>query len=274
MNAGQLLERVYQDISDIVRGVATGGSATTIVDTTINGKFQTAKFKDWLAIITKTTDGLSPQSRYGLISASTTAGTITMESVTDAVAAGDSYALCNSKGSVPHLELLSLVNRALRRLDMLSLWDRSLTTASATLRYTLPIATKQRQFRELHLEDSDYQRYEAPNYYIENAAGGTQATLVFHSQPLESKTIVFNYMGYHPELTAYNSTINETIHDELAVAIGVERAMWWKMMPKRKSIDEKNWALAKQMLAEMLALHPIERPIVENQHVPINMFNE
>ena len=45
MNRSQLLESAYRIIhDDIVDGVATGGSATTIVDSTLANKYAANKF--------------------------------------------------------------------------------------------------------------------------------------------------------------------------------------------------------------------------------------
>jgi len=68
MNLGEALEAIYRGIhDDIVDGVATGGSATTIIDTTLEDKHPQNKFKNWVAFISRTTDGLTPQNKYSKI---------------------------------------------------------------------------------------------------------------------------------------------------------------------------------------------------------------
>jgi hypothetical protein len=139
---GQLLEQVYREIhADVVDGVATGGTATTIVDTgLITQPFVENRFKNWVAFISRSTDGLSPQSKYEIVTLYVKAtGTITIPTVTDAVAAGDEYSLC--KPDVPLYTLIKLCNDGLNGLFYAAL-DTSLTSSSGETRYTLPIATK------------------------------------------------------------------------------------------------------------------------------------
>src|SRR5215217_7571506 len=144
MILGELLEKVYRRIhDDVVDGVATGGSATQITDSSLSGKYQANKFKNWVAFITRSTDGLSPQNRYAIISAYDITGITTIASVTDPVQAGDEYAFC--KGSIPLYTLIKLCNDAMLRLGNIPLVDVSLSVAASTIRYTMPIATKGRK---------------------------------------------------------------------------------------------------------------------------------
>jgi hypothetical protein len=274
MNLGELLERVYRELhTDIVDGVATGGSATTIVDSTLSTRsFTENKFKDWIAFISRTTDGLSPQSKYGIATAYVkSSGTITIPTVTDSVGAGDEYALC--KPDIPLYALIKLCNDGLRMLGRNWYQDTSLTSAGDTLTYTVPIAAKGMRLRSVRLRDSNYAFYAAPNWEVIPAVGGSTTTLRFKSEPAAPYSIVIDYLGLHAKLTAYNSYISETIHDDLIVAAAVERAFHWKAMPKRRKTDMENWGQAKQALQEAKALYPIEMPIIQNQRVPIGMFN-
>lgn len=257
--------------ADIVNGVATGGSTTTLEDSALASKYQANKFKNWIVIIKKTSNALTPQGKWALISSYVNTGVATFPSITDAVESGDEYAFC--KDIIPLYELIELMKDGLQQLEKISNWDRTLTTADQTLRYTLPIAIKGSEIRSIRLEDSTYFPFEAPNYIVENTAGGVAPTLVFKTQPTSGYTIAINYIGLHPEITAYNSYINESIHPTLAVAACYERAMYWKAMPKRKKIDMENWGQAKALLQEALQMHPIPRVVVENNRVPVTMFN-
>lgn len=274
LQLGELLERVCRGIhDDVVDGVATGGSATTIVDTNLASKYTQNRFKDWVAFISRTTDGLSPQGKYGIISAYTVSSkTVTMATVTDAVGAGDEYALC--KMTVPLYTLVKLCNDAMSALGLIWVRDTSLTVSGNTLLYTLPIATKGHRLGEVHLMNSEYQTLPAPGFEIVKAAGGTANSIRFHSQPDTSyPTIVINYAGMHPALTAYNSYVEESIHPELAVAACIERAFFWKAMPKQRKSDMANWQLAKSLLQEAQALHPIERPVMDNHRLNFGIYN-
>lgn len=276
MILGELLERVYRAThTNLVNGIATGGTATTIVDSGLITKpFTENKFKDYIVFITRTTDGLTPQGKYGIATAYVkSTGTITIPTVTDAVQVGDRYSLC--KPDVPLYTMEDLCNDGLRYLGGVDAWDTSLITAAATLRYTLPIAAKGLRLRSLYLRNpsNTFITCEAPNYDVENSVGGSQPTLVFKSQPLSNMTIVFNYIGDHPTLTAYNSYVNEKIYDQLAIAACIEQYYGWRVVQKQKPLDQKNWNFAKAKLEEAKRAYPIETPTVENKRVPIGLFN-
>lgn len=274
MNLGEGLEEVYRSMhDDIVNGIATGGSATTIIDTTLNGKYQTNKFKNWVAFVKKTSDALSPQNKFSTISTfASSPATATIATVTDGVEAGDSYSFC--KATIPLYTMIDLFNDGLKRLGrVVELDDTSLTTETDTLRYTLPSAVKGIAPRAVFLMDSDYTRLQTPLYRIIPASGISPETLEFQSCPLEGKTIVYKYLAIHPKISVYSDPIYGKIHDELAIASVLERAYWWKAKPKRRKIDMENWADAKRLLAEAMVLYKIEMPQQENQRLPVGIFN-
>lgn len=285
MNLGELLERTYRAIhDDLVDGVATGGSATTIADSSLAGKYQANKFKNWIAFISRTSDGLSPQNRYGIISAYTNAGTATIATVTDTVAAGDEYSFV--KGSIPLYTGIKLVNDALQGLRKIPLVNTSLTLSASTIRYTLPIALKGKRPTYIYFRNpTNFSRYPAPNWEIEPAASGSAPTLVFKKQtilatgsqtvfqPLAGYTIVIHYEGYHEPLTAYNSPVNETIHNNLAIAACKAEFLKWKVYPRQKKIDMQNADRARLEFEEAKSMFPIERPIRDEMRIPIGIFN-
>lgn len=276
MQLGELLEKVYREIhDDIVDGVATSGSSTTIGDTAIANKYTENKFKNWIAFISRTTDGAAPQGQYSKITTFVTSTGLatTTDTLTAVVGAGDDYAFC--KGTIPLFTLIKLCNDGIRALGRVHISDASLTTAADTLRYTLPAAVKGIRPRRIEIRDStNYEQFEVPNWRIEPTAGETAETLVFKSQPVESEQIVVYYMGVHPALTAYTSAVNGHIDERLAVLACTERALGWKVGLKGKKVDKDNWGLAKAMLTEAKQLYPIERPIIENKRLPISIYND
>jgi hypothetical protein len=284
MILGQLLERVYRALhSDIVDGVATDGSLTTVVDASLSGRYQSQKFKNWIAFVSRTTDGQAPQSEYGIISNYVNTGTATIPTLSAAVQADDEYSFC--KPDIPLYTLIKLCNDALRSLGRIPLVDTSLTLDASTIRYTLPDAIRGRKPSLVYFRHpTTYVREHAPNWYIEPGASGADATLVFKKQSVtlnttnvfqtyDGWTIVIHYEGVHEPLTAYNSPVNETIHEELAVAACMERALQWKLYPRQRKNDRANWELAKQMLEDAKRQYPIELPIRDQQRVPIGLFN-
>jgi hypothetical protein len=273
MYFGELLERVYRKMKDdVVDGIATGGSATTIVDSTIVNKYTENKFKNWIAFISTTTDGLTPQNKYALVSAYVSStGTATIATVTDSVQSGDTYAWM--KGTIPLNTMIKLCGDGLRKLPRITYPDTSLTSANDTLNYTMPIATKGIRPNRIYLRNSDYVELETPNWEIVTAAGGSTETLIFKSQPQQPYTIVIEYETLHPRPTVYNSYISEYYHDELAVAACVEYAWDWKRSTKNRKTDMDNWQLAKRELAEAMSMFPVQAPYRAQKRVPITMFN-
>jgi len=273
INLGQLLEYGFRDIhADVVDGVATGGTTTTIVDSTLSAKPYTEnRFRNWIAFISRTTDAAAPQYQYGIATAYVkSSGTITIPTVSATVGSGDEYALC--KPDIPLYTAIKLVNDALNALSY-SLVDTSLTSDGETSRYTLPIATKGMRPYSIHLRDTDYTLYDAPNWEIESAAAGSTETLVFKQMPIDAMTIVIDYAALHPQLTAYSSSVSEKIHPELARKAVVERFLHWKMLPKRRKLDIANWEQAKSELEMAKREYKIDLPTRKPNFVPVGLYN-
>ena len=256
----------------MVDGVATGGSTTTIVDSTLTSKPYTEnRFRNWIAFISRSTDGAAPQNQYGIATAYVkSSGTITIPTVTATVQSGDEYALC--KPDIPLYAAIKLVNDALNDLSY-SLVDTSLTSDSETTRYTLPIATKGMRPYNVHLRDADYVMYDAPNWEIESAAAGSTETLVFKWAPSDAKTIVIDYAALHPQLTTYSSSVSEKIHPSLARKAVVERFFHWKMLPKRRKLDTANWEQARNELEVAKREYKIDLPTRKPNFVPVSIYN-
>lgn len=275
MNLGEALEEIYRSMhDDIVNGEATSGTATTILDSALNAKYQQNKFKNWIAFIKKTSNAASPQNKFSVITsfASNPFQATVSPTLTDAVESGDLYSFC--KGSVPLRTLIDLFNDGLKRLGRVVEVDYTgITTATDTRRYSLPVTLKGVRPRAVYLIDENYTRLATPSHRIIPAAGGSTETLEFASNPAEGKTVVYKYISIHPKLSIYSDTVNERIHDELAIAAGLERAYWWKCQPKRRKIDLENWGQAKALLQEARMNYPIQMPITENQRVPLDMYN-
>lgn len=276
MILGQLLEKVYRAVhADIIDGVATGGTATTLVDAALSGRYQAQKFKNWIVFISRTSDGLSPQSKFAIITGYTTDGTATFATMTDSVQAGDEYAFC--KPDIPLYTLIKLCNDGLRALGHIPQIDISLTVVSTTIRYTLPAALNGIQPSLVFFRDATtHERAHTPNWYIEPAGSGTARTLVFKAlnlNPYNGYKIVIHYEADHEALTAYNSPVNETLHDELVMAACVEKAFQWKMFPRQRKVDVANWSMAKGLLEEAKRNHPFRLPIRDQQRVPIDIYN-
>ena len=121
------MDVLYADRS-IVRGTATGGSTTTVVDSSAALSGATVDHFDYAFIkITTTTDGLAPQGEVRAISEggyTVASGTWTVSAAfTVAVASGDTYEIHYG----PHPATLDrLINKYGRNFHYKSLWPLSL----------------------------------------------------------------------------------------------------------------------------------------------------
>jgi hypothetical protein len=143
-----LTYKVGRHLGILTEGVATGGSATTIVD----NPYRAEANDYWLygsAWIVYDAGGLgaSPQGKFARISANVASTfTITIGTVTDAIAVGDRYAVSRKfAGSTPWLDvIIQHVNDALAEIGSIPLVDiTSITTAADQTEYSLPIAANQ-----------------------------------------------------------------------------------------------------------------------------------
>lgn len=264
MNLGQLLEKVLP-IS--LEGKATDGSTTTIVDTDLIGKYDTDAFKDGIAFIHSTTDGLSPVSQFSILNAyADGTGTFTVATAYSAtVGAGDYYSIADPQFRL--IPVLRVVNDALREFGIISLVDTSLTTSEA-LEYTLPLALKARPLDKVELGNTTDGFEELSDWYVLPATGGTQGKLVFNTQPdydgstASNRTLRIWYKDYHPVVDTYDDYISETIPE--ARAVKECKAALQKYIMERDSDFSKEamqkYGLYQNDLQEARNLHRINLP--------------
>lgn len=200
-------------------GQATGGSTTTVVDSTLS--LDTDVKAGGSILIFETTDGLAPQGEIQRV-ASNTANTYTTGAFTATVASGDKYAYIAKDFNV--YELLQAVNMAVRyKCPPIPVEDTSITTALSQREYTLPVAVKSGQIfkveEQVNLNDSDDNRWAVCyDWTVRPAVAGSTGLLVFESQPTAGRKIRISYVAPHPALTAFSSEISEYLHPELLKA--------------------------------------------------------
>ena len=230
MNLGQLL---VQSLPIVLEGKATGGSTTTIIDSTLTGKFDDDSFKEALAFVRVTTDGLAPVDQYSILSGYVdSTGTFTFSpAVTAAVGAGDYYAIADPVWNL--YTVLRLVNQAFKKMGIISLTDTSLTFAASTLRYNLPAAVARYSIERLEIGDdtNGWVDYGTPgsaglyDHIYPSTATGTHVLefrrLIPRNQVSQvspgDQTIRIWYKGYHDILDTYDDSISGTIPDPLAI---------------------------------------------------------
>jgi len=237
-----LLQAVYDDLEQTKGLLATGGSTTTVVDTSLSDGYQDDSFNGYTAFVTRDSAGAgaAPEGEYKAVSdyvASTF--TLTTAAFTIAVAAGDSITL--ARGSqYPLQDAIRLCNLALQKLGVISLPDTSLTSAASQTEYDLPVALKRDDLINVMYNlgsDTDDNRWQEIEYDVQPAAPGTAGKLVIPQIP-SGKTIRILYNGRHPTVNSYDDPISEYIHPGLAIAAcSLEVARWKRsasqeLMPK------------------------------------------
>jgi hypothetical protein len=215
----QLLNDIFWNMGMLGQvGAASGGSTTTVVDSTL--ALSTDVKAGGTIMIVKTTDGLAPQGEAQRVN-SNTSNTYTTNAYTAAVESGDEYVYISKDFNI--YEFIRLVNRGLRKVGMIPLIDKTITTADSQREYTLPVALKRNQIANVQLQRStdsnNNQWVPAFDWDIEqnNTAGGT-GLLIFKKQPESGYNVKIEYYGEHPEITALSDTLHESVPPELAEA--------------------------------------------------------
>lgn len=260
LTLSQVMARAWRELGFSIDILATGGSATTIVDTNSQYSSDDALLGG-TAIITKTTDGLTPEGKFARITdyvASTK--TFTIDTVTDAVAAGDSVLLATPRIKLP--QMIKAVNDGLAELGTISLVDTSITLAAGTYEYNLPVGLKIRELRDVLIYDGTF--YRSIKGLVKNfpSAPGSVGVLQFSEIP-DNQTIKIVYEGVHPILSAYSDVISETIQEELAVAATINKALTWYVSKRGDSALDtfviQRWNDAKNALQQQKTEKPVAR---------------
>jgi len=268
MILGYLLEQVYSALGFVkLQSIATGGSATTIVDTSLATRFGTNAFKKHLFFISKTTDGAAPQGQFGILPTAhyvASTWTFTIPTVTAAVGAGDIYTIM--KPTIELYEMLSQINIGMALLPPVRLSDTSLTGTVNTLEYTLPVATKGYPIQEIWIGNATDGYKQNTDYRVRPATGGSTETLVFGSQPgydsttASNETINIIYLGKQTTLSTYSDTISEKYPDELVISACVYTALRYYMIKKGLMINRR-WTPILQEYEKRYNRATVEHPV-------------
>ncbi len=271
MQLGRLLEEVYVACGlQVLRRAATGGSVTTVIDTTIANEFSENEFTGGIddkhiLFISASTDGAAPQGEFGEVSAfatPTTTPTFTVPTMTAAAASGDVYALMEP--AIPLYEMISCINKGLRRLPDRERVDTSLTAVVDTLSYSLPLPINRYVIQKIEIGNNTDGWEDAPGFTVVPSTGGTTDKLLFTSQPnwdtasAATKTIKITWRYVHPTLSTYSDYVEKNIPDEMAISICAEAAIEYLMQknptffrdPNRKALYENATQRTQQAKAE------------------------
>lgn len=222
----ELLRNTFADIGVLAFGKETaGGSQVLLTDTT-----QDLTIDEEIAGVAVIISGSNQGDVVQITDNDAT--TLTVESMTVNITIGDRFIWQNE---FREAELLLMVNRALDIIGRIpSVPDTSITTVAAQTEYTLPVAVKRGQIRGIYYQgepdDANDNRWIPIRQNDEEASlAGTAGVLILKPQLPAGRTVRIEYMGLHPEVTAYDDNLSDKIHPSLAkaalkVAIGNTRA--------------------------------------------------
>lgn len=269
-----LLQAFYSDMGqndpEIGSFVATGGSATTIINTlwaALENPPEEDSLKNRYAFIQTTTDGLTPQGKWSKVSAYVDAtNTLTIATVTDAVGAGDVIFL-PKQDRFPLQIVIDRVNRALTNLGEIPIPDVTLTTAAGQTEYALPVAAKKHLIavyvQGQTTDANDNQWVPVSNWRIDPVAAGATGLLIL-PQLTSGLSLKLVYMGTHPTVTLYSDYISEYIHPKVAtLASIIEVLTWYNNRDENQGANEYYvWLVGeyRNQLAQAKAEFPIWKP--------------
>ena len=251
---------------------ATGGSATTFVNANF-ANFENPPeqdvFKNYLAIVVRDTGGLSPEGKWGNVTAyadATWTGTFT-PTMTDSIASGDTVMLAK-QDKFPLQQILFAINRGLESLgDLPTNADVSLTTVASQTEYDIPVAVK-RGLKQVWIQgrtndSNDNQWYQVHDRRNDLTSAGSASVLYIPQYPA-GRTIRLIYDGTHAVVTAYSSVINEYVHPNVAIAASIVKLLEW-YNHRDENQSESYFAALEQEYKQIklplaLAMNPIQRP--------------
>lgn len=261
LTLSKVAQRVWRETGWSIDCLATGGSTTTIIDT--NTVYSTTNaLAGGTAVVVRDAGGANatPEGEFSRITSfdsGTKTWTLT-STLTSAVGAGDSILLATPKVKLP--QMIQAINDGLANLGTISLVDESITLVGGTYTYALPVGLKIK--RLLDVQVSDGVLYRSIKNYVQDFPAAPAATglLQFRELPYVD-TLKIIYEGVHPTLNAYNSTVSETIQEELAVAAAMDKVLTWLVSKRGDSalgtFVIQRWNDAKQTLQMQKADKPI-----------------
>lgn len=267
-----LLQKSWRRLKVARTSTATGGSATTIVDTKLPDYLGDSHENDILnggsVIIVKVSGGVAPEGECSRISdyaATSSDGTITTSTLTAAVASGHTYMYISP--DFPLLDMIEVVNDALEYLGKIPKVYLSLTTTANQTEYTLPVYLKGVDLTDIEIQgittDGNDNRYTPiSGWKITPDLPGFSGILTI-PQFAAGYILRISYPGRHPRISAFSDYISEYIHPELATACVTAHALQW--YNSQRSGADDYWKQREDRAWNQLDIakrdYPIKRPI-------------
>lgn len=258
-----ILLAAYDELGQLQSGIATDGSATTLVDSGLKDADENKYVGGTLFI--ESAGAATPEAEFAEVTAFTDSnGTITVAAAAlgAAPATGDLYSFALANLSLD--DMRHYLNRSLRALGPVPDKDESLTTAAGTTVYTIPIAAKS-DLRQVWLSTLAT----AGNYVerfdwgeVPDADGAATTSLQFRQQPPSGETIRLVYMKVHPKIWDHDDKLSEYIALERIVIELAWRAARAEMR-QAGSDDKFTMQLVNELAMErenMRKKYPIYQP--------------
>lgn len=257
--------RVCTKLGMVREGVATGGTPTTIIDTVE----RTEEDDYWIGgtawiLRDSAGAGASPEGKYSVITAfDNGTSVITLrDTVTDAVAAGDRYAV--GKVRYPLWLLIQKINEAVEGMGEYPVTDKAtITTASKQTEYSIPIAANRNLIRISIQTNDDTNDYGWKSldgaWTIERTAIGTADLLILSFQPSSGKLLKLEYGDVHDPLYVYTDELSETVHVQRVVTLATIKCL----LHRKQKIGSNDPTLNEQlnMFLNELQMWEADEPI-------------
>jgi hypothetical protein len=250
----------YQGMDAFDIREATGGSATSFIDTGLEDKYGDDELKDGSIIVLRTAAQLAPMGEFSRISAWSEGTTLAaISTLGGSIASGDTCMIVSPE--YPLRLLIELANDALRDCGEVSYQDDSTTTVADHKEYTLSAEYKNLidVYVQGNKDDADINewiRISRDDWYIEPSFGNTDTRIVFRDAFEAGYKLRFVYNGFHPEVKAYNSPISESIPKPLIVLMLADKIMQWY------GVTNENSNYANKISAELeraKAMYPLRK---------------
>jgi hypothetical protein len=267
--------RVCTKLGMVREGVATGGDATTIIDTVERNEEDNYWVKGTAWLLRNANDvGVSPENKYSVITVFVNStGVITLrDTFTDNVEVGDRYAL--GKRRYPLWLLTQKTNEAVEGMGEIPVVDKAtITTAASQTEYDLPIAAN-RNLLNVYIQTSTdtnaYGWHKIFGWTVERTAVGTADLLMLPYQPPTGKLLLLEFGDVHVQL--YNSTdqLSETVHIQRVVVLAAIKCL----LHRKQKIGSNDPTLNEQlnMFMNELQLWEAEEPIRKPKKTPKYMI--
>ena len=242
---GELVIDVLKELGELEITVATGGSATTAVDTKlVTGDLEIGD-SDYIngVLCVIRASGAAPENEYQRISANVqtaTEVTFTIATLTAVIASGDTFGF--ARATYPIFQVIEQINAGIRELGDIELVDTTtMDTAESQTEYTWEVAWKRKKPLRLDVQgrtdDSNNNEWtEVYDFEVIPATAGSTGLIVFNTQPIASRDVRVWYEDKHPRLSVYSDVIHESINPVLATKAAVMKLAEWNL--RRGTVED------------------------------------